>query len=411
MLSAADLGRATVSGGEISDLSDNCMGLDSDESPVFMVPSEIASEIFIHFLPAYPQCPPLTGILSPTTLTHICRKWREIAISTPALWRAISLMAYNGPSEKQAQISDLWLQRSCACPLSISIRTYITGEAKAVPFFRSVTPHRARWEYLKLDVLSSELAVIQSSMPLLRRLDVHISFSPNTVQLPKLPRLCSVILYRTAASYILHMPWVQLTSMALQLIPMDECIAILQQTSHLVHCALHIYYIRSHPDGAGVVVLPCLKSLVFAGLAPRTDYLTYFTTPALHRLQLPEAFLRPDPIHCLKGFILKSGCELQDMRITGKMVTSIFTYLEEFSSVGKLSFHHRDYNCCNAGDVARALDGDFDFNVTIINSEEEIDDDFDLVPPLPILRKTKRSRRADVLFSYTNLLGCLGSTF
>jgi hypothetical protein len=287
-------------------------------------------------------------------------------------------MAYNGPSEKQAQISDLWLQRSCVCLLSISISTSFTSAAEAVPLFRSVTPHRARWEYLKLDVLGSELAVIQSSMPLLRRLDVHISFSPNTVQLPKLPRLCSVVLYPTAASCILCMPWVQLTSMALQYIPMDECFAILQQTSHLVHCAVHIYYLCSHANGAGVV-LPCLKSLVFTGQIPRTEYLTYFTTPALRRLQLPETFLGPDPIRCLKGFISKSGCELQDVRITvtGKMVASINTYLQEFPSVGKLSFHHRDYNCGNAGDVARALDGDFDFNITIINSEEEIDDDFD----------------------------------
>jgi hypothetical protein len=119
--------------------------------------------------------------------------------------------------------------------------------------------------------------------------------------------------------------------------------------------------------------------LVFTGQIPRTEYLTYFTTPALRRLQLPETFLGPDPIRCLKGFISKSGCELQDVRITvtGKMVASINTYLQEFPSVGKLSFHHRDYNCGNAGDVARALDGDFDFNITIINSEEEIDDDFD----------------------------------
>jgi hypothetical protein len=32
------------------------------------------SEIFIHTLPVHPRCPPLTGILSPTNLTHICRK-------------------------------------------------------------------------------------------------------------------------------------------------------------------------------------------------------------------------------------------------------------------------------------------------------------------------------------------------
>ncbi|KAJ6562466.1 hypothetical protein B0H19DRAFT_1144629 [Mycena capillaripes] len=59
--------------------------LDSYKYPALTLPNEIVSEIFIHFLPIYPLCPPLTGTLSPTALTQICRQWREIALSTPAL--------------------------------------------------------------------------------------------------------------------------------------------------------------------------------------------------------------------------------------------------------------------------------------------------------------------------------------
>ncbi|KAJ7834594.1 hypothetical protein B0H13DRAFT_1467448, partial [Mycena leptocephala] len=60
--------------------------LDSYKYPVLTLPNEIVSEIFIHFLPIYPFCPPLTGILSPNLLTQICRRWREIALATPGLW-------------------------------------------------------------------------------------------------------------------------------------------------------------------------------------------------------------------------------------------------------------------------------------------------------------------------------------
>ncbi|KAJ6560151.1 hypothetical protein B0H19DRAFT_945240, partial [Mycena capillaripes] len=63
--------------------------LNSFKYPVLTLPAEIISEIFVHFLPIYPSCPPLTGFLSPTLLTQICRKWRHIALTTPALWRAI----------------------------------------------------------------------------------------------------------------------------------------------------------------------------------------------------------------------------------------------------------------------------------------------------------------------------------
>ncbi|KAJ7882301.1 hypothetical protein B0H13DRAFT_1629544, partial [Mycena leptocephala] len=60
--------------------------LDSYKYPVLRLPNEIVSEIFTHFLPIYPLCPPVAGLLSPTVLTHICRKWREIALTTPDLW-------------------------------------------------------------------------------------------------------------------------------------------------------------------------------------------------------------------------------------------------------------------------------------------------------------------------------------
>ncbi|KAJ7871612.1 hypothetical protein B0H13DRAFT_2554411 [Mycena leptocephala] len=45
--------------------------LDSYKYPVLTLPNEIVSNIFVHFLPAYPEYPPLAGLLSPTLLTHI----------------------------------------------------------------------------------------------------------------------------------------------------------------------------------------------------------------------------------------------------------------------------------------------------------------------------------------------------
>ncbi|KAJ6483087.1 hypothetical protein C8R45DRAFT_787134, partial [Mycena sanguinolenta] len=60
--------------------------LDSYKYPVLTLPNEMVSEIFIHCMPPYPQCPPLSGALSPTSLAHICRKWRAVALATPELW-------------------------------------------------------------------------------------------------------------------------------------------------------------------------------------------------------------------------------------------------------------------------------------------------------------------------------------
>ncbi|KAK6977953.1 F-box domain-containing protein, partial [Favolaschia claudopus] len=65
--------------------------LDAFIYPVLTLPNEVVSEIFIQFLPAYPKPPPLVGTSSPTLLTHICQKWRAIALATPKLWRVIDM--------------------------------------------------------------------------------------------------------------------------------------------------------------------------------------------------------------------------------------------------------------------------------------------------------------------------------
>ncbi|KAJ7470992.1 hypothetical protein FB451DRAFT_324350 [Mycena latifolia] len=89
--------------------------------PVLTLPTEIVSEIFTHFVPVYPACPPLVGLLSPSTLGQVCRKWRQIAISTPSLWRAIRLDLDNRINRPtQLRLLDTWLERSRTSPLSIS---------------------------------------------------------------------------------------------------------------------------------------------------------------------------------------------------------------------------------------------------------------------------------------------------
>ncbi|KAJ7201151.1 hypothetical protein GGX14DRAFT_371575, partial [Mycena pura] len=97
--------------------------LSSYDDPASILPAEIVSEIFVHVLPAYPICPPLAGKSSPTQLTHICRQWREIAMSTPLLWRAIRIPFLHDESRASDLVFfvETWLRRSGSCPLSIDI--------------------------------------------------------------------------------------------------------------------------------------------------------------------------------------------------------------------------------------------------------------------------------------------------
>ncbi|KAJ7156540.1 hypothetical protein C8R43DRAFT_414589, partial [Mycena crocata] len=128
--------------------------------PILTLPNEIVSEIFLHSLPTYLDC----RLLSPTLLTHLCHKWRQIALATPALWRAVPLRLY---SNSTMQILASWLARSCSCPLSIKISRNETNLRDDV--MHALLPHRLRWEYLQL-YIEPELLRSIGPTPLLRKL-------------------------------------------------------------------------------------------------------------------------------------------------------------------------------------------------------------------------------------------------
>ncbi|KAF8198332.1 hypothetical protein K438DRAFT_1967077 [Mycena galopus ATCC 62051] len=315
--------------------------------PVLTLPNEIVAEIFIHVLPPYPSCPPLTGPLSPTSLTYICRAWREIAVSTPELWTAIQLPFNDIPVQQQLHVSDVWLKRSGACPLSIELDGIDDGDEWVdVSKPMQVAPHRTRWEYLKLKVSLSQFSALgaEGSMPLLRHLNLQISRdslvpAARDIVFGELPLLRTVALNDIAAARVV-LPWMQLTSLTLYRVYLRECVPILQQTSNLVYCELYIF---SFPGGTGdIITLPSLESLVLndPALRPFTRYLESFVTPALRSLRIQEQSLGPDPIRSLIEFISKSRCKLQEVCITGKRSVARASYREEFPSIPRLYFNH-----------------------------------------------------------------------
>ncbi|KAJ7280917.1 hypothetical protein C8J57DRAFT_968413, partial [Mycena rebaudengoi] len=96
--------------------------LDAYRYPILTLPTEITSEIFVQFVPAYPNRPPVTGVFCPTVLGQICRTWRSIAFCTPRLWRAIELDLDQLLSRRWSlTLLRTWLARSKDCPLSISL--------------------------------------------------------------------------------------------------------------------------------------------------------------------------------------------------------------------------------------------------------------------------------------------------
>ncbi|KAK6992096.1 F-box domain-containing protein [Favolaschia claudopus] len=297
--------------------------------PVLSLPNEIISEIFIRFLPAYPECPPSQGPRSPTFLTQICRSWRGIALSTPELWRALSLSVGLGQ-----QLGDLWLDRAGSCPLSLEVDEFhSTNGPEAVAAMLS---YLGRCEYLRLRLYESQsqLSTIQDAMSddtmaLLRHLDLEFDHDEDLV-FHDVPLLRSVVLDYNAATHVV-LPWTQLTSVTLREFFYSDCVSMLLKTPNLISFRLDEFSVDRPPDwDPPDVPLLHLQSLVITSMKSssvrRSDCLSPFLAPAIRKLHIPEIMLGLHPIPALTSFVSRSGCQLEHVHVSGNRLASDHSY-------------------------------------------------------------------------------------
>ncbi|KAJ6483097.1 hypothetical protein C8R45DRAFT_904413 [Mycena sanguinolenta] len=313
--------------------------LDSYKYPVLTLPNEMVSEIFINCMPTYPLCPPLTGISSPTSLTHICRKWRAVALATPRLWRALPLTPRSPDYEDHP--SEDWAPRSGSLPLSITMNANPDEFLPAM--YPAVFYRRARWEYLKITAYRSSFPITDGPLPALRHLEIHSKAgSPGGIfKFDDLPQLRTVVL-REFVDERAILPWNQLTSLTMDA-AMNQCASILRQTRNLVHCdvCLVSFGFDDADARSGLhIQLPFLESLAFKicpdGLGQR--FLDNLTLPALCSLETEERCLGLDPVGCLTPFIARSRCSLQILNIRGARMVSDDDYLLAFPTIPKIAF-------------------------------------------------------------------------
>ncbi|KAJ7037902.1 hypothetical protein C8F04DRAFT_384968 [Mycena alexandri] len=317
------------------------LSLNSKPYPVLILPTEIVVEIFLHFLPVYPLCPPLVGVESPTTLSQICHDWREIALATPALWRAM-LFHDDISLEKQVTISNTWMRRSH--PLPLSLRSVPPNRDSLEAIVPHSLPHRERWEYLCMHGVDTVTA-FDGPMPLLRHLDLYVC-TPRTavITFNTAPLLYSVAIKYTSANFV-GLPWAQLTTLRLTgLFTSSECVSILQQTSNLVHCELQTV---GDEDAAPEVTLLRLESLKLC--VDRLDehpLRKALILPTLRRLTLIEYATNLEPISSLEIFLEKAGCSrLEEVRITKPKFSPLplalkAAYRTAFPSIPLLKFSY-----------------------------------------------------------------------
>ncbi|KAJ7178139.1 hypothetical protein C8R46DRAFT_1075949 [Mycena filopes] len=292
----------------------------------------------------------MIGRSSPNILGQICQKWREIAFSTPTLWRGIGFSLDNGKRISQKlRLLELWLQRSASCLLSLNVHLGSSQlQHQIQPFLTALAAQGVRWEHLRLHScpLGFSFPLIEAALPSLR--SVYIRSKPARDGSASLASaLRATPLLRTVALFMPHdhsitlYPWSQLTTFIGNALLPRQCVDVLSQALHLVHCRLYIF---KRPDNTSTphgVTLPCLSTFALLGFPSTSDapwsVLDTLTLPALLILQVSEHVLEGDPAGCLKSLISRSNCKIQELCIT-HFRTSAAAYRSIVPMVGELTF-------------------------------------------------------------------------
>lgn len=154
----------------------------SQKAPINWLPQELLTQIFLVFAKSDiegSQYPPII-------LSHVCAKWRIIALATPNLWSRIILRGSKG-----AEMTQAFLSRSRDAPLELDFAplpdTLPTAECYQVhDFFDKVSPHFIRCKNLSFQCKIARPIVFIvpfledffNTFPRLQRLELSIS-TPN----------------------------------------------------------------------------------------------------------------------------------------------------------------------------------------------------------------------------------------
>ncbi|KAJ6454814.1 hypothetical protein C8R45DRAFT_1037267 [Mycena sanguinolenta] len=130
--------------------------------PILSLPAEILANIFVACLPES-SCRRFSRAHAPLLLMQVCRRWKDIVVSTSELWNFVDIPCLD-VSQASAKmmvrhgvLSGPWLSRAQSRPLSLTV--YLA--------------HRGRGVHD--DITEAEEFDISAILPRLERLDIRLS--------------------------------------------------------------------------------------------------------------------------------------------------------------------------------------------------------------------------------------------
>ncbi|KAJ7290234.1 hypothetical protein C8J57DRAFT_338937 [Mycena rebaudengoi] len=149
--------------------------LDSIIYPILTIPPEVTSDIFVHCLGE----PDPSISIAPLLLGRICRSWRSISCSTPALWGSLTItLPLSAPGrQKLYNLLCLWLSRSGSYPFELAVFSSYSKEQISHTFFPTILEHAHHLESITLHLLLPDLEQFldikfSDGFPILKRFEI-----------------------------------------------------------------------------------------------------------------------------------------------------------------------------------------------------------------------------------------------
>ncbi|KAJ7149239.1 hypothetical protein C8R43DRAFT_1192939 [Mycena crocata] len=252
--------------------------LDAITYPILTIPNKIASEIFIQYLPDSGRVRPSKQI-APLLLTRVCRRFRQISLSTLGLWSSIFLDTREGsgwPADSDrfalgkgvAKLVKKWLSRN----------SHIIS---------ALTKFTFKWHRLEVELLPSDMASLEKvrdSCPNLRELAI-ISPLTSTLDFRNAPALSEVRILGATPVQRAKLDMEALTSLQI-----DKSLAFLDFRNILTTCLrlirLDVCDVDEAKGDDDQTMFPA-HSLQFLSLGRDVYPLNFLVLPDLQHLQVP----------------------------------------------------------------------------------------------------------------------------
>ncbi|KAJ7685639.1 hypothetical protein DFH06DRAFT_1029448 [Mycena polygramma] len=299
------------------------------------VPTEILAEIFFHCLPDDHDYVVPDVATAPLILCGICRRWREVAISTPRLWSSLridfDLMLKRRVYE--TGFYKMWLSRAGGTPLSLFLQNEGDVSVGLVDsLLKGIVGLSRQWRQIEVDMgdaLANFISPAENKFPLLERLDIMAVFTDLSISFCEAPKLREVTICRHSQG--LKLPWHQLTKISCCEVPVSSCLQILRDSSNLLDGNFEV---RGDPSALPVPILQhgCLRRLELSASYDDAGtpgnimaFLHCLETPGLQDLTLEFSdgtSTFPADISLFLSFISGSSCQLRTLNLAYMQASS-----------------------------------------------------------------------------------------